>query len=214
MLLPIDVILVPRGAEYKAVCRGLSLSNSPQPEVMPIPVGINALTGYLTNYELKSVVLLMGLCGSLSPQYVAGDVVICRECVTKEGSWECDRRVTSLLEERLGVAQVRGYTSDRLIWSAGEKRQLGELLQAQVVEMEGVAVLKNLPQVAIVRVVSDDCFGDIPDLTPAISADGSLLRVKLATTMLRNPLAARRLVWGSFKGLHKLQLITKKIFEE
>jgi len=209
----IDAILVPAGAEYQAVCRGLRQSNSPQVQVFPIPVGIEPLSEYLAKYELPDSVVLMGLCGSLSTQHAPGDVVIYLECVSEGKSKKCDRFLTTQLQEKLGGELVRGLTSDRLIWSATEKRQLGELYAAQVVDMEGVVALEKLSRVGMLRVVSDDCFGDIPDLTPAIGKDGSLLPLPLMINMLRKPVAATRLVWGSLKGLKSLAEVTKKIFE-
>jgi nucleoside phosphorylase len=101
--------------------------------------------------------------------------------------------------------KFRIAASDRLIWSAAEKRHLGR--GVDVVDMEGFAALEFfLPQgvpTAMLRVVSDDEHHDIPDLTPAFNSDGSL-----------QPLAATRLIRGSLVGLKVLEQVTKLLFSQ
>jgi hypothetical protein len=48
----------------------------------------------------------------------------------------------------------------------------------------------------MLRVVSDDSKHDIPNLTSAINSDGSLQPLPLAITMIRQPIAATRLIRG------------------
>jgi len=123
-----------------------------------------------------------------------------------------------MLQERLQLAtpQVRALTSDRLVWSAAEKRQLYRQYQAEVVDMEGYAALQvlspaNIP-VAMVRVISDDCHRDLPDLNPALGADGSLQPLPLAMGLLQQPLAAARLIRGSLRGLRELGNVAAALF--
>jgi hypothetical protein len=82
--------------------------------------------------------------------------------------------------------------------------------------MEGFAALEILSQagvaVAMLRVISDNCHHNIPDLTSAISADGSLQALPLAIAMLRQPIAATRLILGAMRGLEVLQDITTFLF--
>ena len=59
--IPIDAILVPQGAEYKAVCRGLSRVNTTKPLVIQIPVGPKPLAIYLD--KLKHVSQMTGSYG-------------------------------------------------------------------------------------------------------------------------------------------------------
>ncbi|WP_424100902.1 phosphorylase [Moorena producens] len=111
---------------------------------------------------------------------------------------------------------VRGLSSDRIISSSLEKRQLGQSYQADVVDMEGFATLSVInPKgfaVAMVRVISDDSYYNIPDLTPAISADGSLKPLPLAIGMLKQPIAATRLIRGSLRGLKVLEQLSIRLF--
>lgn len=229
----IQTILVPQGAEYKSVCRGLRRSTAPTPLVIPIPVGVSPLTRQLKRLQQAGDfsshppprVLLMGLCGSLTPRCNIGDIVLYNSCVHRSKACtpvvkNCDPELTALIhhvfQER--VDQVKALTSDRLIYCANEKLHLGQLYDADVVDMEGFAALEVLSQagvaVAMLRVISDGCHHNIPNLTPAISADGSLQALPLAIAMLRQPFAASRLIIGAMRGLQVLQDITTFLFCE
>ncbi|BAY21056.1 hypothetical protein NIES2100_08010 [Calothrix sp. NIES-2100] len=221
-----QLILVPQGAEYQAVCRGLSRVTSAKPTVIPVPVGIKPLTTYLQKLQADGLflnhpqtrVLLMGLCGSLSPNYPVGKIVLYENCVYQGKRRECDTYGESTFTAELysQINLVKGLTSDRVICSATEKRQLGETLGADVVDMEGFAALEFFHtlgvSVAILRVVSDDCQHDIPDLTSAISADGSLRSLPLAIAFIRQPIAATRLIRGSLQGLKVLREVATLLF--
>lgn len=237
----VHAILVPQGAEYKAVCQGLSRVKLPAPRVYPIPVGCNALTGYLETWLQaghlpvhQPGVLLMGLCGSLTPLHEVGDVVLYNDCVSncrvgtphhtptpgKVGNAHPTNDLTALLYHHLQerVSLVTGLTSDRIIYSAKEKRQLGEMYNAQVVDMEGFAAIEVLSQagvaVAMLRVVSDGCDYNIPDLTSAITPDGLIKPLALGIKMLREPMAATRLIRGSLRGLQVLREVTTSLLSE
>jgi nucleoside phosphorylase len=167
----------------------------------------------------------MGLCGSLSPRYTIGDIVLYQDCVyeSKEPTplaQSCDRQLTTLLHQKLKerVPLVNSLTSDRLVYSASEKRRLGQIYNTEVVDMEGFAALEVLTQagvaVAMVRVISDDSHHNIPNLTSAISPNGSLQPLSLAIGMLRQPIAATRLIRGALHGLQVLQKVTTVLFAE
>jgi Phosphorylase superfamily len=217
----IDTILVARGAEYQAVCRGLNRVAGGKPYVVAIPVGTKPLDRFLRQLPSTSGyrVLVMGLCGSLLPGYQVGEIVLYEDCIYPEASaltQPCDRSLTAQLEKKLPKKSlVRGLTSDRVIWSATEKQNLG-LLGAGVVDMEGFAALEFLTQagasVAMLRVISDDCHHNLPDLTSAFSDDGILQPLPLAIAMLKQPLAATRLIRGSLRGLKVLEQVTTLLF--
>ncbi len=238
----ISAILVAQGAEYKAVCRGLSRVSTPTPRVFPIPMGPKPLTQYLENlqntenfFHPHSRILLMGLCGSLTPSHKVGDVVLYKSCIKR---WDeardekdlplipatlpqplnCDRYLTSQIHSKLSqkAAIVKALTSDRFVNAAASKRLLSQIYQADVIDMEGFAALEMLSQagiaVAMVRVISDDCHQDMPDLTTALSPNGSLQPLRLAIGMIRQPIAAKRLIQGSLQGLRALQEVTASLF--
>lgn len=215
LLLALDAILVPQGAEWQAVSRGLSQINSSKPVVLSIPIGFAAVSEKLRKCQQPpQKVLLMGLCGSLSPNYRVGDVVVYEKCLQASNGEEiaCDRVLTNQVYRSLGsrAALVTGLSSKIPICTASEKLRLGNLHQADVVDMEGFAVLSawKTQQVAMIRVVSDDTLHDLPDLTSAISQSGKLRAFPLITSFLQQPLAAARLIRGSLRGLKILQQIT------
>ncbi|MEI6444711.1 MAG: phosphorylase [Nostocales cyanobacterium ELA583] len=222
------LILAPRGAEYQAVCRGLGRVTSSPPHVLAIPMGIEPVRQYLqqlTDYQ-ENRILMMGLCGSLNKNYQVGDIVLYQNCFYQGNLQECDNSFTADIHNQLGdhVSLVKGLTSDacggrsqRIICTTTEKYQLHQKSAADVVDMEGYAFLEffqQLPklQVAILRVVSDDAHHDIPNITSAISADGLLQPLPLAWALIRQPLAATRLITGSLKGLKALTAVTQLLF--
>ena len=227
--LPIQTILVPQGAEYSAVCQGIRRVEGPKPRVMAIPMGPHPVAQYLEQLRQSEEiaehggVLLLGLGGSLSIHRSVGDVVICQAYIdaikaSDPQRYECDRPLIDWLTQRLkGKAGLgTGLTCDRVISAAAEKHQLGLSHTTEVVDMEGAAVLKALGRestaVAILRVISDDCRHNLPDITSAMSPDGSLKSLPLAMSFLKQPLAAVRLIRGSLRGLQILQQVTTKLF--
>lgn len=233
MTIPVDAILVAQGPEYKSVCKGLNRVAVPTPPVFPIPMGPSALSKYLEQWlqaghlfhHSQPRVLLMGLCGSLSPKYRIGEAVLYQSCVyavaeeNKISEVFCNFKLTEILQNKLQsrVFTGIGLTSDRLIYSASEKLQLGQAYNADVVDMEGYAALQVLSElgiaVAMLRVISDDARHNIPNLTNAFD-DGSLQTFPLAMGLLRQPIAATRLVSGSLRGLRVLQDLTTFLFSQ
>jgi len=214
----ISAIIVPQGAEYKAVCRGLSNAKV-SPPIFSVPVGSQPLRRSLENLKREGLnvpqpqVLLMGLCGSLSSRHQVGDIVLYQSCEQESQEvWHCDEKLTHGLEQILKVRQVKALTTDRVICTSSEKQDLGQQFDAEVVDMEGAIVLESLSQVgisvAMLRVVSDNCRHDIPNLNAAIRADGSLNAWALATQFLKEPIAAVRLIQGAMQGLDILQSVT------
>ncbi len=228
----IDTILVVKGPELNSVKRGLSNQLSVLPQFLALPIGSKSVTRYLNQWQKKqdfysqqpSKILLMGLCGSLSSRYQPGDIVIYDECVLFNDSQllrqKCDRILTTKLQQCLQqkASRVRGLTSDRFIYKAEEKQLLGKNTGAEVVDMEGFAVLNFFAKLSIsvgmVRVVSDDSYYDLPDITSALTSSGNLQPLPLAIAIFRQPLASLQLIRGSIKGLKVLQEVTTSLFTD
>lgn len=231
--LPIDTILVPQGAEYRAICRGLGQRNkrTETPRLLAVPLGVQPLTAYLENWQQSpeflnkppAGILLVGLGGSLSPLTDLGELGIYQGCYyvshPSQARWQdCDRQLTAFLKDSLGprASLVKGLTSERLIWSAREKKQLGKSYGADIVDMESFAALAVSSKVgiptAIVRAISDGCQQDLPDLAAAFSPDGSLKPLPLCLAMLQRPAAAAHLIRGSLRGLKALENLMKELF--
>ncbi|NES98879.1 MAG: phosphorylase, partial [Desertifilum sp. SIO1I2] len=99
------VLLVPQGAEYQAVCRGLKQHPGTVPFVLPIPVGVNAVQRYLQTWkQLPKQVYVLGLCGSLNPEYQVGEVVLYQKCLYVQGELhkqDCHPGLTATLQTQL-----------------------------------------------------------------------------------------------------------------
>ena len=219
----IEVILVPVGAECQAVQRAMKRVQKP-PQVVPIPAGPQALQQFLAGWAGPSLaagdgILLLGLGGSLSPSVGRGDGVLLETLWDeREGvAYPCPGAVTAGLSQRLPQIKVaRGVSCDRVITTIAEKRQLGDRYDAAVVEMEGTTLLRGLPgcPIAILRVISDDCHHELPDISAAIGADGSLKVITLALSFLRRPVAALRLIRGSLQGLKALERLAVELCQQ
>ncbi|MEO0457166.1 MAG: hypothetical protein AAF152_11395 [Cyanobacteria bacterium P01_A01_bin.114] len=225
----IQIILVPAGVEYRAVKRAVSRVQG-APQVVAIPAGPRAVKRFLETWKDRALlwsggVLVVGLGGSLSSEYGVGDGVLLERVWNgfekSEGEdgeqdvYECDRTLTTQIAERLAIATGTGVTCDRVITTVDQKRELCDRYGADIVDMEGAALLKVLPnaKVAILRVVSDDCHHDLPDISNAISSDGSIKPLPIAFHLSRRPTAAIRLIRGSLKGLKSLETLIAALFE-
>ena len=221
----IQAILVPQGAEYQAVCRGLRDAKVALP-VLPIPIGSLPLNRWLEIWiqdrfckDLAPQVLLMGLCGSLSSDCAIADLVLYQSCITqRQAIYPCAPELLESLRSLQGARRVQSLTTNRIISTASEKRHLGQTYGAKVVDMEGAIVLQSLTpsgiSVAMLRVVSDGCDRNIPDLSAALKPDGSLDPFGLALAFCKQPIAAAHLIRGSLRGLKTLQITTTALFME
>ncbi|CAD5965985.1 phosphorylase family protein [Planktothrix agardhii] len=231
---PFNFILVPQGQEYRAVLKGLQPINSSTIKVLPIPIGSQYLTVYLKTWLNSEVVnsrssiqvLVLGLCGSLSPNLQVGDVVIYQNCLPlmsrdfgedpKDITFPWDYDLALFLHQKLISSHlVRGLTTDRVITTATEKQKLSQLDPVEVVDMEGLIILEFLTKAgikaAMVRVVSDDFSQDLPDLTPAIDHHGRLKIFPLIKVLLQHPVQGLKLIKSGLKSLAILQQLTQKL---
>ena len=220
-MLSINTIVVPQGAEYQSVCRGLSKARVNDVEIIAIPIGVKFVDRLLADYKNKlqnsEGVLIIGLGGSLIDAYSAGDSVIVNACQDLNGKIvELDPKLTTKIQQKLGIASVAGLTSDRVITQASEKLTLARTHQASIVEMEGFGYATQLQQrgipVAMLRVISDDVHHNLPNLNRAIDSQGNLKTLPMAIALIKQPIAAINLIKGSLAGLKALKQITTNLF--
>jgi len=202
---------VPQGAEYQAVARAL-----PNAPVYPVPAGPAlgpALATLLVGQTWQRVVL-MGLCGSLDTRYGIGSVVRYGACVDASGQrLACDLELGQRLKLPAETPTVLGFTSARVVHLAAVKQTLAVQYAAQVVDMEGGVALGILRErgisCAMVRVVSDDCTHDLPDLSRAFNDQGQLQPLPLAWALLSSPWAGLLLIQGSLQALAVLERVAQ-----
>jgi hypothetical protein len=224
-------LIVPHGPELAAVRRGLTSGRAGKgcPLPIPIPAGAScaaALDVALERYAAGDCVILIGMCGSLSPDLPVGAVVRYRSCVAADGrELVCDTdltieiaaaldRLASAVEPSLSPL-VRGVTVERAVSKASEKIALAQASGADVVDMEGAYVLERCEargiRCAIVRVVSDGSRDDLPDLSGAFDTRGNLRPVALALSFARAPRAALRFILGSAGALRVLRRVASAL---
>jgi nucleoside phosphorylase len=198
------------------------------PQVVPMPVGIGP-----TSVRLKQLLqqrrdpwgncLLLGLGGSLVPSLQVGDGVLGHQCwVSMGGECEltsaCDGELTDWIQRRLGKSVRVGtvVSCDRILCTPQEKQAIHKATQADVVEMEGSAVLTTLAPtpVAILRIISDTHDQTLPDLASAIGPNGEIKSLPLAARFLQQPVAALHLIRGSLRALKRLEVLTTELFNE
>lgn len=215
----IRLILVPAGAEHRAVRRGL---NGGGPRVVAIPAGPRAVKHFLDTWADRWLlhsggVLLVGLGGSLCADYRVGEGVLIEQVWNgaepeRAGVYGCDRTLTAQIATQLGLKTAVGVSCDRVITTTVQKRDLCDRYGATVVDMEAAALLQAHCKIAILRVISDDAHHDLPDLSAAIGADGMLKPLPVALSFLQQPVAALRLIRGALTGLKSLETLISLLF--
>jgi len=221
--------LVPQGAEFQAVRQGLSLvartlpaAEIPQrmPQLIPIPLGSRPLDRWLPQLQAPpgSIVLLLGVAGSLTDQYPVPAAIVCASIQTLDQRYACDAQVLADLRLQLPQTPVgHAFCSDRIVTQVAEKRDLGSRYGCDLVEMEGAIVAQALGEKGLrwgmVRVISDDLRRDIPDLSQALRPDGGINPLALAATFLQQPLGAAHFIQGSLQALSHLKTIAHQLGE-
>lgn len=231
------VVMVPKGAEFKAVQKGLHSASLEIQEMnslklVSLPVGPEPVRAFLNQWcqasreiTLDTTVILMGLCGSLTPRLGVNDAVIYERCIDgvsgqSEKMLSCSRdfSVGSLTDCVSSVIPVTGVMCDRVISRALEKHQVGEQFQADVVDMEGFAALEillsHVQSVSMLRVVSDDAMHDVPDLNDAFDVEGNLRPGVMTRQFLLQPLGALRLIRGSLSALRQLEKLAHHVAKQ
>lgn len=218
-----DVVIVPQGAESKAVAKAIAQTTA-NPKLVKIPIGTQNTTATLEQQkfwqESPKKVLMLGLCGSLSPDLAVGEAVLYQSCqnLTTKAQLTLQPELNSAIQQKLALKLVNGLTSDRIITTVSEKQQLAQKYHCEAIDMENYAYLKFLQeqqiQLAIIRVISDDLTFDLPDLNSAIAPTGQIKPLAMTTALLQNPLNSTRFVKNSLQALKQLEKITYQIFNQ
>lgn len=229
LLREFDLILAVKGAEYNTI-HSILTQSSQEANLLAIPAGMNPVKAFLTQHfhsqeslnKLGQGVLLMGLSGSLSPNYEVGEGIIYQGCgyLDSDEQWNyltCNSRLKQTLMTQFDLKLVKGMSSDRLISKREEKQQLGKIYSVEAIDMESFAVLsffqeKGIP-VAILRVISDDCQQNLPDLGEVFNSQGELKPFYLALKMAQNPKDSLRLIQSSLIALKALKRLTQAMLK-
>lgn len=216
-----DVVIVPQGAEAKAVTKAISQTTA-KPRIVKIPIGSQNIRATLERQKFWQAapqkVLMLGLCGSLTDSCSIGEAVLYSSCqaIGNEQKLDLTSELNFLIQQKLALSSVAGLTSDRVIGSVWEKQQFAATYNCQTIDMEnygyGRLLQQQQIQLSIIRIVSDDLAFDLPDLNSAISPTGEIKTLKMAATLLQNPFNSWRFIKNSLQALKQLETITKQIF--
>ncbi len=212
------LILVPQGAEFKAVRDGLGKSQSKSIlQVLAIPAG-PAVKAFLKQESDRiqgvTQVIILGLCGGLTNDAVVGQMGCYKICCDRSGNeYQCD-----YLDIGYKFTNWNAVTIENVITKATDKQHLNAETNCDVVDMESIWILEFMQQrgigVSVVRVVSDAVGGDLPDLSQVFDLSGKLKPMELTRAFILRPIAALQLIRGSILGLKQLTQCTTMISEQ
>ncbi len=200
-----DTIVVPRGAEARAVMRGWP---TPRPDVLVIPAGAAAGPFIAEGVPLGRV-LVLGLCGALDPSLAVGDAVVYTRIVEGPVAAAVDAQLSSACADALGRPLVVAATVDRVVGDVAGKVAIRASTGAAVIDMEAASLAAALTgrgaRVVMVRVVSDAAQTELPDLRGVYAPDGALRPLRLTAALLRWPRRGASFVRNALHALRSLQ---------
>jgi hypothetical protein len=216
-----DAIVVPRGAEARAVERGWP---TPRPPLIAVPAGAaaaSALTGVelaevgLTNAGRVRTALVLGVCGALDPGLRIGDAVVYSRIVDGCEIIELDRELMAACAGLFACAPLGVAVVPRVVSRVTEKAAIRAATGAAVIDMEAASVARALHQigmrVAMVRVVSDDALGELPNLNSIYNTSGALRPIALAFALLRAPGRSVVFIVHALNALRALQATASRL---
>jgi nucleoside phosphorylase len=169
----------------------------------------------LAGASIPSAVLIIGLCGGLTPSIPERRIVTYTECRTTDSNnpvLPCsDRIVDSVIEllkgSRIFCDRVVGITAPRIATTPDARRALAQH-GASVVDMESYVILQaaaavGLPGV-VLRVISDSFYRELPDFNRALKDDGTLDGWKALKVMLGSPLRTAKMLGANKRAMQDL----------
>jgi Phosphorylase superfamily len=166
------------------------------------------------HYKPDAVVVI-GLCGGLTDSLPETAIAVYSNCLSAmngggscPSSPELSAQITALLNtQNVPCSSVIGITSSQIAITKDDKLGLARA-GAQVVDMESYAILSAARQAGVpatvVRVVSDSLDRQLPDLNPALNADGSINKGRALRIMLGSPLLTARAIAANNRAARHL----------
>lgn len=196
-----DVLLItggmgPRGARSKAeMALGLTVSES--------------------EFRKPDAVLVIGLCGGLTPLLPEGRIVAYTDCLSTEAANAplrssqpiTDSVVALLTSSNIHCDRVVGITSPQIATTRDERLALARY-GAAVVDMESYSIVAaaltaDVPAM-VLRVVSDSLDRDLPDFNRALNEAGALDGRKALKIALGSPWQTAKLLAANKRAMQHL----------
>ena len=206
-----DAVVIPRGAEARAVVRGW---RRPQPRMLFVPAGGSAGAALQSDVPIATA-LVMGLCGALDPVLRVGRPVVYADVVDEDRTIVLDASLAGACATALRCAIVRAANVPAVVGDVAVKAALRSATGAAAVDMEAAAIARTLHargvRVAMVRVVSDDAVTPLPDLRGIYDAGGALRPLALALALLRTPVRGALFIGHVVSALSALRLAAARL---
>jgi len=209
----LDAIFVPQGAEERVVRRALLRARSPAVVYVTglgSPAAAAAAERALTTAPAPRRVLIVGLCGALSPAFSPGDLLLYAKIQAPGREIATSVAFTLEIQKAIphALSGVRAVEVAEIVIRAGDKHALAAATGAQAVDMESLTLAERFvaagSEVAVLRAVSDTLDDDLPDFNAALDASGQLDSRRLAWAMARKPLAALHTMKHATRALRAL----------
>ena len=198
---PNEVVLItggmgPRGARIKA----------------EIALG---LTSPASEFRKPDAVLVIGLCGGLTPSLPEGRIVVYTDCLSTEAAnapLRCSQPITDwvvalLASPNIHPDRVVGITSPRIATTRDERLTLARS-GATVVDMESYSIVEAATTAAvpaaILRVVSDSIDRELPDFNRALNDAGALDGRKALKVAIGSPIRTAKLLAANKRAMQRL----------
>lgn len=208
-IMRIDAIVVPRGAEARAVERGWE---GPAPRLLRVPAGRTAgpaTASALDDGPRLETALVLGLCGALDPALQVSEPVVYADIVDSAQLLALDAEMSQTCAAALDCPLVRAANVDTVVGDVAAKSALRSSTGASVIDMEAAALARVLRQrgihVAMVRIVSDSATNELPDLSGIYDADGALRPWPLLLAFARAPGRSMRFIADARASLAALR---------
>jgi len=171
----------------------------------------------LTTGDKPDAIVVIGLCGGLTPSLAERTIIAYTECLSSEPgkpSLQCSKAITDSLVTTLLAAKIPcdwevGITSARIATTRTERDNLA-MSGAAVVDMESYPILsaaaKNGIPAVVLRVVSDSIDRELPDLNRALNDAGGLDGRKALKVALGSPIKTAKLLAANKRAIQRLTL--------
>lgn len=179
------------------------------------PYGTESRPDGNPQHHKPDAAIIIGLCGGLTDSLPESTIAVYSNCLSAmngggscPSSPELSAQITALLNaQKVPCSSVMGITSPQIAITKDDKLGLARA-GAQVVDMESYAILSAARQAGVpatvVRIVSDSLDRKLPDLNPALNADGSIKKGKALRIMLGSPLLTVRAIKANNRAARHL----------
>ncbi len=200
-----DAIIVPRGAEASAVERGWPEARA---ILRSVPAG-SAAGAQFASGPVPATALVLGVCGALDPALRVGDTVVYARIADGAEVIELDRELAAACAAVCAVVPVGAANVASVVGEPAAKSALRAATGAAAIDMEAASIARVLHgrgvRVAMVRIVSDDALGSMPDLSNVYDRDGALRPLALTLALVRSPARSLRFIRHVVRALAVLR---------